>query len=48
MDDDLEDLAYDRRLSKAGAIRRILALAIAEADAHRAPNGHLQIRGGAL
>ena len=30
MDDELESLAYDLRISKAGTIRRILARAIAE------------------
>jgi hypothetical protein len=30
MDDDLESLAYDLRMSKAGTIRRILARAVAE------------------
>jgi hypothetical protein len=45
MDDDLDDLAYDRRMSKAGTIRRILGRAIAEAYEQGAQNKIFQIRG---
>jgi len=42
MDDGLEDLAYDMRMSKAGTIRRILGRAIAEAYERGTHNTHLQ------
>ena len=42
MDDDLDELAYDLRLSRAGTIRRILGRAIAEAPEHTAANKTFQ------
>jgi predicted transcriptional regulator len=48
MDDDLDDLAYDLRLSRAGTIRRILGRAIADAYDHATQNTHLRVQGGAL
>jgi hypothetical protein len=46
MESQLEDLAYDMRLSKAGAIRRILARAIA--DTHRLRCSDLEGKRGRL
>ena len=48
METALEDLAYSRRLSRAGTIRRILGRAIAEAYEQRAQKNIFQIQGGAL
>ena len=48
MHDDLDDLAYDLRLSRAGTIRRILGRAIADAYDHATQNTHLRVQGGAL
>ena len=44
MDDDLDELAYDLRLSRAGTIRRILGHAIAEAPEQTAANKIFQSR----
>ena len=48
MDDDLDDLAYDRRQSKAGTIRRILGRAIAEASERTGASRTFQSRGAQL
>lgn len=48
MDDDLDDLAYDLRLSRAGTIRRILRRAIAEAQEHELADQYRQVQGGGL
>lgn len=45
MDDELESMAWARRSSKAGTIRRILARAIAEA-AQGVQNSHFEDRDG--
>jgi hypothetical protein len=46
LDDGLENLAYDWRLPKAGAIRHILGRAIAEAYSNAAPDKTLHFAGG--
>ena len=46
MDDDLDDLAYDLRLSKAGTIRHILERAFAAAHDHELPDQYRQVYGG--
>jgi hypothetical protein len=48
MESELENLAYDLRLSKAGFIRRCIRQAIAEAYDHRTPSKSFQFQGGAL
>jgi hypothetical protein len=48
MESELENLAYDWRLSKAGTIRRILGRAIAQAYQHKCSPRNVQIQGGAL
>jgi hypothetical protein len=48
MESELEDLAYDRHLSKAGTIRRILARAIADAHECELADQYRQSHGGAL
>ena len=48
MDDELDDLAYYLRLSRAGTIRRILGRAIADAYERRAANKIVHIRGAQL
>jgi hypothetical protein len=48
MESELEDLAYDRHLSKAGTIRRILARAIADAHECELADQYRQFQGGAL
>lgn len=48
MDDDLDDLAYDLRLSRAGTMRRILGRAIAEASERTAAHEAFQGRGTQL
>ena len=48
MDDDLDDLAYDLRLSRAGTIRQLLRRGIAEAHERPAPDKSFQTQGGAL
>ena len=47
METELENLAYDRNVSKAGFIRRCLRRAIAEAYEH-VPDQYRQDQGGAL
>ena len=44
MDDDLDDLAYYLRLSRAGTIRRILGRAIADAYQRPAANQSFESR----
>jgi hypothetical protein len=46
MESELETLAYDWRLSKAGTIRRILRRVIA--DEHALPDQYRQVHGGEL
>ena len=46
MESELENLAYDWRLSKAGTIRRILRRAIS--DEHELPDQYRQVHGGEL
>ena len=48
METALEDLAYSRRLSKAGTIRQILRRAIADAYDQATQNTDLQAQGGVL
>jgi hypothetical protein len=48
MESELENLAYDLRLSRAGTIRRILSRAIADAYNDATQNTHLRVQGGAL
>jgi hypothetical protein len=48
METALEDLAYSRRLSRAGTIRQILRRAIADAYDHGTPSRSFQTQGGAL
>jgi hypothetical protein len=48
MESELENLAYDLRLSRAGFIRIALRRAIADAYEHATQNTHLQTQGGAL
>ena len=47
MESELENLAFDNHLSKAGFIRRCLRRAIAEAYEH-VPDQYRQDQGGAL
>ena len=47
MESELESLAYDRRLSKAGTIRQMLRRGIAQAYGHGTQDEHLQAQGGA-
>lgn len=48
MQSEVENLAYDSRLSKAQFIRRCLRRAIADAYDHGTQYTHLQTQGGAL
>jgi hypothetical protein len=48
MESELENLAYDRHVSKAQFIRIALRRAIADANEHATQNTHLQTEGGAL
>ena len=48
MQSEVENLAYDLRLSRAGFIRIALRRAIADAYEHATQNTHLQTQGGAL
>jgi hypothetical protein len=48
MESEVENLAFDNHLSKAGFIRRALRRAIADACEHGTRNTHLQTQGGAL
>ena len=48
MESELENLAYDLRLSRAGTIRQILRRAIADAYDHGTPSRSFQTQGGAL
>ena len=48
MESELENLAYDLRLSKAGFIRHCIRQAITNAYEHGTQNAHLQTQGGAL
>ena len=48
MQSEVENLAYDLRLSKAGFIRRCIRQAIVDAYDHRTPSKTFQIQGGAL
>jgi hypothetical protein len=48
MESELENLAFDHHLSKAGFIRIVLRRAIADAYEHATQNTPLQAQGGAL
>ena len=48
MQSEVENLAYESRLSKAQFIRIALRRAIADAYEHGTQNPHLQAQGGAL
>ena len=48
MQSEVEDLAYERHVSKAGFIRRCIRQGIADAYEHGTRNTHLQAQGGAL
>jgi hypothetical protein len=48
MESELETFAYERRLSKAGTIRRILRRALADAYDHGTQNTPTQAQGGEL
>ena len=48
MESELNNLAYDLRLSRAGFIRIALRRAIADAYDHATQNTHLRVQGGAL
>jgi hypothetical protein len=48
MESELENLAYDRRMSKAEFIRRCIGQAIADAYQHGTPNKCSQAQRGAL
>ena len=48
MESELENLAYDRRMSKAGFIRRALRRAIADAHEHELADQYRQSHGGEL
>jgi hypothetical protein len=48
MESEVEDLAYERHVSKAGFIRRCIRQGIADAYEHGTRNTHLQAQGGAL
>jgi hypothetical protein len=48
MESELENLAYDRRTSKASVIRHCIAESIADANGHRTPTKCCQNQKGAL
>ena len=48
MESELDNLAFDHNLSKAGFIRIALRRAIADAYDHATQNTHLRVQGGAL
>ena len=48
MQSELENLAYDRRMSQASFIRRCIRQGISDAYDHGTQNTHLQTQGGAL
>ena len=48
MESELENLAYDRNVSKAGFIRRCIGQAIADAHQHGTSTKHSQAQRGAL
>ena len=48
MESELDNLAFDHHLSKAGFIRIALRRAIADAYDHATQNTHLRVQGGEL